>query len=189
MPCFSIIWKGKGSHFTMHLILNLSLSSIMTEVHRFILLLFKVILTSFQSNSITSHSIFLLNLICSGVNFPVILNRCMLPAVLHNFTGTKYWASDMNSIILTSFENRCPLNSFNFPAFRIMKIIMPKIDRLNMHIVYHWILQVHSISCIIETCSCLATVPTSLLCSKARLVTKDFNFVCLHIIHNYWCNQ
>ena len=60
----------------------------MTETGRFILLPFKVILTSFQSNSITSHSIFLFNLGCLGVNFPVILNRCMLHTVLHNFTGT-----------------------------------------------------------------------------------------------------
>ena len=89
----------------------------------------------------------------------------------------------MNSIISTVFENRCPQDSFIFLAFRIMKIDMPKIDRLNMYIVYYWILQVHSISCIIEMCSCLATVPTSLICCKARLVTKDFNFVCLHIIY------
>ena len=60
---------------------------------------------------------------------------------------------------------------------------MPNIDRLNMHIVYHWILQVHSISCVIETCSCLATIPTSLIRCKARQVTKDFNFVSLHIIY------
>ena len=88
MLCFSIIRKSKGSHLTMHLILNLSLSSIMTEAGRLILLSFKVILASFQFNSITLHSIFLFNLICSGVNFPVILNRCMLPAFLHNYTGT-----------------------------------------------------------------------------------------------------
>ena len=84
---------------------------------------------------------------------------------------------------LTGFENRCPLNSFNFLALRKMKIIMPKIDRLIMNIVYHWILQVHLISCVKETCSCLVTTPTSLNCSKARLVTKDYNFVCLHIIY------
>ena len=89
----------------------------------------------------------------------------------------------MISIILTVFENRCPLNSVNFLEFRIMKIIMPEIDRLNIHIVYHWILQVHAISCITETCPCLDTVPTSLICSKARLVTKDFNYVCLPIIY------
>ena len=64
-----------------------------------------------------------------------------------------------------------------------MKITMPKIDWLNMHIVYHLILQVHSISCVIDTCSCLVTAPTSLNCSKARLVTNDFNLMCLHIIY------
>ena len=60
---------------------------------------------------------------------------------------------------------------------------MPKIDRLNVHTVYHWILQAHSISCVIEMCSCLANEPTPLICCKARLVTIDFNFVCLHIIY------
>ena len=33
----------------------------------------------------------------------------------------------MNNIILTAFENGCPLNSFNFPVFEIMKITTPKI--------------------------------------------------------------
>ena len=89
----------------------------------------------------------------------------------------------MNNIILTEFENRCPLNSINFLVFRIKKITMPKIDRLNMNIVYHWILQVHSISHVTETCSCLVTMPTSLNCCKARLVAKDFNLACLHIIY------
>ena len=57
----------------------------------------------------------------------------------------------MNNIILAAFENRCPLNTFNFLVFIEMKTAMPKIDRLNMHIVYHWILQVDSISCVMET--------------------------------------
>ena len=57
---------------------------------------------------------------------------------------------------------------------------MPKFDKLNMNIVYH---SLRSISCIIETCLCLASVPTSLICCKAKLATKDFNFVCLHIIY------
>ena len=43
----------------------------------------------------------------------------------------------MNSIILTAFENWFSVNSFNFLAFRIMKTIMPKIDKLNLNIVYH----------------------------------------------------
>ena len=73
-------------------------------------------------------------------------------------------------------------NSFNLLTLRIMKTTMPKIDRLNIH-EYHWILQVHSISCVIETCSSLVTMPTSLNCCRARLVTKDFNLACLHIIY------
>ena len=47
----------------------------MTDAGKFILFPFKVILSYFQSN-------------ISGVNFPVILNKCILHAVLHNFTGT-----------------------------------------------------------------------------------------------------
>ena len=53
----------------------------MTDAGKFILSSFNVILTSFQPNSITSQSIFLFKLTCSRVNFPVILNRCILPAV------------------------------------------------------------------------------------------------------------
>ena len=64
-----------------------------------------------------------------------------------------------------------------------MKITIPTIDIMNIHLVYHRILQVHSISCITETCSCLVTVSTSLNCYKVRLVTKDFNFACLHIMY------
>ena len=89
----------------------------------------------------------------------------------------------MNNIFLTAFENKCPLNSSSFLVFKIMKITMSKIDRLNIHIVYHWIFQVHSILCVIETCSCLVTMSTSLNCCKVRLVTKAFNLVCLYIIY------
>ena len=64
-----------------------------------------------------------------------------------------------------------------------MKITIPHIDRCNMHIVYHWTLQVHSVSCIVEACSSLVTVSTSLNCCKVRLVTKDFNLACLHIMY------
>ena len=130
-----------------------------------------------------THSMFPFNLTCSGINFPVILNKCMLPAVSHNFTGMLYWASDINSIILTALENNCPLNSFSILALKIMKTIIPNIDILSMHIVYHWILQVHSISCNSEKCSYLVTAPISLISCKTRLVTNDFNLVSLHIIN------
>ena len=62
-----------------------------------------------------------------------------------------------------------------------MIIIMAKITKPNVTIVYHCILQVHSISCIIETCSRFASAP--LIYCKARLGTNDFNFACLHIIY------
>ena len=89
----------------------------------------------------------------------------------------------MNNIILTAFENRCPVNSFYFLVFIIMKTTMPKIYRLNMNIVYHRILQVHSMSCVIEKCFFLVTPPTCLIYCKTRLVTKYFNLVCLNILH------
>ena len=47
---------------------------------------------------------FFLNLIHSGVSLPLILNKCMLPAILHRFTGTYDHASDMNSITLFILE-------------------------------------------------------------------------------------
>ena len=88
MPCFNIIWKSKGSLLTMHLILYICLNLIVTDVGKFILFPFKVMLTSFQSNPIMSQSIFLFNFTFSGASIPVILNRCMLPSILYNFTGT-----------------------------------------------------------------------------------------------------
>ena len=71
----------------MHLLSNLSVSGIMTDAVRFILFPFKVILTSFPSISMVSYNISFFTLTCSGINFPVILNKCMFPAVLHIFTG------------------------------------------------------------------------------------------------------
>ena len=88
MPCFSITWISKSSLFIIHLILSLSFSGIMTYAGRFILFPFKVLLPSFQSISMISHNIYLFNLMCSGNNFPAILNKCMLPADLYSFTGT-----------------------------------------------------------------------------------------------------
>ena len=72
----------------MHLILNLSLNLLVTDGGSLILFPFKVTLTCFQPYFIMSQSIFLFNLTFLGVNIPVILNRCMLPAVPYNFIGT-----------------------------------------------------------------------------------------------------
>ena len=89
----------------------------------------------------------------------------------------------INSIILTALENKCPLKSLSFLDFRMTKGTYPKINKLNIKIMYHCILQVHSISCTKVTHSCLATALTSFICCKARLVTRDLSFMCLHIIY------
>ena len=72
-------------------------------------------------------------------------------------------------MILTALGNRCPLHTFNFHVHRMTKTVRPKRDKLNMKMVYHCILQVHSIFGKIS--SCLVAAPTSFICCKARLVT------------------
>ena len=89
----------------------------------------------------------------------------------------------MNNIIFTALEKKWPLNNFSFLIFKIINTIIPNNEIISIHIVYNWILHVHSISCKIEKCSCLVNAPTSLVCFKARLVTNDFNLVCLHIMN------
>ena len=81
---------------------------------KFILLILEVMLTSFQSMSITSQIYFHFNFIFLGFGVPIILNNWMLPAVLHSFIGTYYCTSEINSIILTVLENKHPLHNFNF---------------------------------------------------------------------------
>ena len=120
IPCFSMISKSKDSCLTMHLILK-SLGSIMTDAANFILFPFKVTLTSFQSNYRTSQSIFLFNLKCSGVNFPIILNRCMIPVVLHNFHHHHHLSSLCSSLSHT----HCYQRSLFFIALWILPTIIP----------------------------------------------------------------
>ena len=114
----------------------------MTEVGKLVSFPFKVTLTSFQSISNTFQIQFLLKFMCSGVNLPHILNNSMLPAILHRFTGTYDCVSNMNSITLVMFENKCPLNKFDFLIlFVIMNTIPEKINS-SKTIIYHCILQV-----------------------------------------------
>ena len=61
-----------------------------------------------------------------------------------------------------------------------MKTIIPDITNPNIALVYHCVLQVHSISFISKSCSWLDTASAPLICCKAILVTKDLYFVCLH---------
>ena len=67
-------------------------------------------LTSFQSISNTSQIQFFLNLIFSGDNLPLILNKCILPAILHRIIGTYDCVFDIKSITLVMLENKCPPN-------------------------------------------------------------------------------
>ena len=55
IPCFSVTWKSGGSFFIICLILNLSLSFIVTDLGKFTLLQLKVMLTSFQLISMVSQ--------------------------------------------------------------------------------------------------------------------------------------
>ena len=59
----------------------------MTNFGKFILLLLKDTLTSFQSISNVSQIEFQFNFTFSGYSMPEIWNRWILPAVLHNFIG------------------------------------------------------------------------------------------------------
>ena len=186
MPCFNTMWKSNGSLLTMHLILNLSLNCFVTDYGKLILFPFKVTLTSFQSNSVMSQIMFLFYFTFPGVNIPINLNKWMLPAILHNIISACYWLSDMNSIIFTALENRCPVSSPNFLDFRMTKVTNPKIDKLSIWIVYYCIIQVHSISCTIVTLSCSATTPTSFICCRAKLVTRVLSFMYSCIVLYIW---
>ena len=109
-PCFSNTCRSKGYFLISFLTLNLSLNGMTIEVGKLISFPFKVTLISFQSISNTSQIQFFLNRIHSGVSLPLILNECMLPAILHRFTGTDNCVSDINSITFVILENRCPPN-------------------------------------------------------------------------------
>ena len=72
----------------MHLVLNLSQSFIVNRFGKLTFFPFKVTLPPFQSISIMSQIKFHFNFTFSGTNVPVIMNRFMLPAILHNFIST-----------------------------------------------------------------------------------------------------
>ena len=74
-----------------------------------------------QSNSRTSQIQFFLILTCSGFSLPLILNKCILPATLHNFIGTYEWVFDMKSKILVLLENKRPLQKLVFLTLLVTK--------------------------------------------------------------------
>ena len=67
-----------------------------------------------KSISKTSQIQFFLSLTFSGFSLPLILNKWILPATLHNFIGTYEWVFDMKSNILVLLENKHPLKKLHF---------------------------------------------------------------------------
>ena len=114
IPCLSITWNSSGSLFIMHLILNSSLSFIVTILSKIILSLLKVAGYFFTIYVLSIQNVLGFNLIFSDFSVPVILNRWMLPVVLHNFMGMYYCTYKINIIIFTALENKHPLHNFYF---------------------------------------------------------------------------
>ena len=67
-----------------------------------------------QSISKTSQIQFFLSFTFSGFNFPLILNRQILLASLHNFIDMYEWVLDTKSNILVLLENKHPLKKLDF---------------------------------------------------------------------------
>ena len=78
-PIGHMVLMDKPNELRVGYIGQVDLISLMTPIH---------LKPEKNLNFPMCHSLFLFNLICSGVNFPVILNICMPPVVLRNFTGT-----------------------------------------------------------------------------------------------------
>ena len=114
LPCLSITSNSNRCFLRSLLFLYLSLKGIITELGKSILLSISVILKSDQSISKTSQIQFFLSLTFSGFNLPLILNKWILPATLHNIIGTYEWVSDMNSNIMVLLENKQPLTKLVF---------------------------------------------------------------------------
>ena len=74
-----------------------------------------------QSISKTSQIQFFLSLTCSGFSLSLILNKCILPATLHNFIGTYEWVFDIKSKILVLLENKRPLKKLDFLNLLVTK--------------------------------------------------------------------
>ena len=84
---------------------------------------------------------------------PIILNKWMLPAGLHNFRGMIYCTSEMNIMIFTALESMPPLHNFDFLLCRIATITRPKIVKTKLM----YVKVLHS-----ELISFCVTEPTSL---------------------------
>ena len=99
LPYFNIMCSSNGHFLINFLALYLSLNGMIIEAGKLMSFPFKVTLTSFQSISNTSQIQFFLNFIFSGVNVPLILNKCIIPAILHRFIGTYDCMFDMKALL------------------------------------------------------------------------------------------
>ena len=86
----------------------------------------------------------------------------------------------MKSIILTTFENNCPLHNSILLACNIANIINPIVEILKAKIIENWDVQLHAllVSCFI------AVVLTSFTCCSAKLATSALKLLCLHSKYN-----
>ena len=103
----------------------------------------------------------------------------MLPAVLHNLTGTYCLMSEKNSITVTVLENNFPLNILHFLVVIRMNITRPIIIDTNAAIVYHC--TVH-----LQCSFSLLLLNMASVCfsgRKAIPVSKALSCVCLHMMH------
>ena len=119
--CLSIILNSNGCFLSSLLALYLSVKGIITDLVKFILLSFSVILMSNQSISKTSQIQFFLSFTFSGFNLPFIQNKCIHPATLCNFIGIYEWALDIKSKILVLLENKHPLQKLVFLILLVTK--------------------------------------------------------------------
>ena len=100
------------------MVLNFSFSGTVTDVGNLIFTLFNVMLTLFQSSCMISHKILFHNFTYYGANFPVILKKFILPAVIHNVNATSCCTADRNNMTFIVFENKMLSNCFGSVALK-----------------------------------------------------------------------
>ena len=175
LPCFNIMCNSNNHVLISFLAIYLTLNCKITGIGKLISFPFKVMLTSFQYISNTSKIQFFLSFIFSGVNLPLILNKCILPAILHRFIGTYDCMFDIKSITLVMLENKHPLNKLDFLILLVTRYIMPNKIINNIPITYHCILHIQYMAWNLGSA---ASIP-SIHC-KVMFATKVFSFDCLH---------
>ena len=60
---------------------------------------------------------------------PMILNKWILPVVLHSVIGTEYCTSEINIIIFTALENMDPVHNFDFCNAELQPLLDLKLSK------------------------------------------------------------